>query len=53
MSFLKNMVIRRINMDNWGTEETPKKDSDIARKIIVAMMILLIMVRLLRVFLLN
>lgn len=31
-------------MDNWGTEETPKKDSDIARKIIIAMMILLIMV---------
>ena len=31
-------------MDNWGTEETTKKDSDIARKIIIAMMILLIMV---------
>lgn len=31
-------------MDNWETEETPKKDSDVARKIIIAMMILLIMV---------
>lgn len=39
-------------MDNWGTEETPKKDSDIARKIIVAMMILLIMVIMAVVYLL-
>lgn len=39
-------------MDNWGTEETPKKDSDIARKIIIAMMILLIMVIMAVVYLL-
>lgn len=39
-------------MDNWGTEETPKKDSDIARKIIIAMMILLIMVIIAVVYLL-
>ena len=28
-----------VNYNKWGTEETPKKDSDIARKIIIAMMI--------------
>ena len=39
-------------MDNWGTEETPKKDSDIARKIIIAMMILLIIVIMAVVYLL-